>query len=35
MLRETVSDTVDYSILGVPLSAVEQQDPHRKDQVKS
>ena len=34
MPRETVSNTVDYSILGVPLSAVEQQDPHRKDKVK-
>ena len=31
---ETGSNTVDYRILGVPLSAVEQQDTHRKDEVK-
>ena len=31
---ETGSNTVDYTIRGVPLSAVEQQDTHRKDKVK-
>ena len=31
---ETGSNTVDYRIPGVPLSAVEQQDTHRKDKVK-
>ena len=31
---ETRSNTVDYRIPGVPLSAVEQQDTHRKDKVK-
>ena len=31
---ETGSNTVDYRILGVPISAVEQQDTHRKDKVK-
>ena len=29
----TGSNTVDYRILGVPLSAIEQQDTHRKDKV--
>ena len=32
---ETGSNTMDYRIPGVPLSAVEQQDTHRKDKVKS
>ena len=31
---ETGSNTVDYRLPGVPLSAVEQQDTHRKDKVK-
>ena len=31
---ETGSNTVDYRIPGVPLSAVEQQDTHREDKVK-
>ena len=31
---ETGSNTVDYRISGVPLSAVEQQGAHRKDKVK-
>ena len=31
---ETGSHTVDYRISGVLLSAVEQQDTHRKDEVK-
>ena len=31
---ETARNTVDYRILGVPLSAVEQQDTHRKDKGK-
>ena len=30
----TGSNTVDYRILGVPLSAIEQQDTNRKDKVK-
>ena len=34
MLWETESNTVDYRISGVPLSAVEHQDTHRKDKVK-
>ena len=32
---ETAGNTVDYRIPGVPLSAVEQQDTHRKDKVKN
>ena len=31
---ETVSNTVDYRIPGIPLPAIEQQDAHRKDKVK-
>ena len=31
---ETGSNTVNYRILGVPHSAVEQQDTHRKDKVE-
>ena len=31
---ETGRNTVDHRIPGVPLSAVEQQDTHRKDKVK-
>ena len=31
---ETAGNTVDYRIPGVPLSAVEQQDTHRKDKFK-
>ena len=31
---ETRDNTVDYRIPGVPLSAVEQQDTHRKDKVQ-
>ena len=31
---ETWRNTVDYRIPGVPLSAVEQKDTHRKDKVK-
>ena len=31
---ETGSNTLDYRIPGVPLSAVEQQDTHRKDKVR-
>ena len=34
MLWETESNTVDYKNSGVPHSAVEQQDTHRKDKVK-
>ena len=34
MPSETGSNTVDYRIPGVPLSAVEQQDTHRKAKVK-
>ena len=34
MQWETGRNTVDYRILGVPLSAVEQQDTHCKDTVK-
>ena len=34
MQWDTGRNTVDYSILGVPLSAVEQQDTHCKDTVK-
>ena len=32
--RETCSNTVDYRISGVPLSAVEQQDTKRENKVK-
>ena len=32
--RETWSNNVDYRIPGIPLSAVEQQDTNRKDEVK-
>ena len=32
---ETGINTVDYRVLGVPLSAVEQQDAHREDKVKT
>ena len=35
MFWETGRNTVDYRIHGVPLSAVEQQDTHRKGQSKS
>ena len=31
---EIWSNTVDYRIPGVPLSSVEQQETHRKDNVK-
>ena len=34
MSWETGSNTVDYRNPGVPLSAVEQQNTHRKDKVK-